>query len=135
MEMSQRVDSRESRGSVAAQPPDSAFAVALLLAAGSGCAALAHQLLWTRRLIDLLGADAESSTRVLGMFFFGLALGSAASVGWVDRLRRPFRALAVVEGGVAVLSLPALLLPYWTQWIWPALGPDRLIGWEGAAIK
>jgi spermidine synthase len=107
----------------------------LLLAFGSGCAALAHELLWTRRLIDLLGASAASSTRVFGCFFLGLALGAAITPGLARRIRRPWRAVAIAETGVAVLALPALYLPLWTDWIWPALGAERLIGWQGAWVK
>ncbi len=109
--------------------------VALLLAGVSGGAALSHELLWTRRLIDLLGASAESSTRVLGCFFLGLALGAACSTGLARRVKRPWRVVAGLEAGIAVLSVPALTLPAWTGWIWPWLGPDRLVGPVGAWIK
>jgi len=43
----------------------------------SGAAALAHQVVWTRRLVDILGASAETFSRVVGAFCIGLALGSA----------------------------------------------------------
>ncbi|HMO65916.1 MAG TPA: hypothetical protein PKE47_11970, partial [Verrucomicrobiota bacterium] len=46
-----------------------------LLVFASGAAALAHQLLWTRRLVDVLGADAGTFAKVIGAFFAGLALG------------------------------------------------------------
>ena len=94
-----------------------------------------HELLWTRRLIDLLGASAVSSTRVFSCFFLGLALGAAVTPRLVHRLRRPWRAAALAEAGVAVLALPALFLPQWSGWIWPALGSERLIGWVGALVK
>jgi spermidine synthase len=106
-----------------------------MLAAASGCAALAHELLWTRRLIDLLGASAASSTRVFSCFFLGLALGAAAAPNLLHFVRRPWRALALAEAGVAVLALPGLCLSQWSQWIWPALGSERLLGWEGSAVK
>ena len=51
------------------------YRLALILLTFSGAAALGHQLLWTRRLTDLLGASAESSVRVFSCFFFGLGLG------------------------------------------------------------
>jgi spermidine synthase len=111
------------------------FVVALVLAAGSGCAALAHELLWTRRLVDLLGAGSASSTRVFGCFFLGLSLGAAWSARRVPTLRRPFRAVAIAEAGVALLAVPIWMLPAWTGWIWPALGPDKLAGWQGDAVK
>ncbi len=50
----------------------------------------AHELLWTRRLIDLLGASAASSTRVFSCFFLGLALGAAVTPLLLRRVRRPW---------------------------------------------
>lgn len=104
-------------------------------AVASGAAALAHELLWTRRLVDLLGASSEATARVLGCFFLGLALGSALSTRLVRRIRRPWRAMAVLESAIAVATLPALFLPWWTDWIWPSLGPERLVAWQGGLVK
>jgi spermidine synthase len=111
------------------------LSAALVLALASGTAALAHELLWTRRLIDLLGASAASSTRVFSCFFCGLAVGAAVTPRIVRRLRRPWRAVGLAEAGVGLSALPALYLPDWSGWIWPALGPDRLVAWQGAAVK
>lgn len=86
-------------------------------------------------MIDLLGASAASNARVLGCFFVGLAFGAAMAPSVIRRLERPWRAAAAAEAGVGILALPALLLTWWTGWIWPTLGADRLTGWEGAAIK
>ncbi|MCW5560197.1 MAG: hypothetical protein KIT22_20455, partial [Verrucomicrobiae bacterium] len=77
----------------------------------SGAAALAHQVVWTRRLVDILGASAETFSRVVGAFCIGLALGSAwASLrpanptsGWSRILRAE---LAVA--GLGALSLAAV---------------------------
>ena len=112
-----------------------AFAPALGLLFASGACALAHELLWTRRLIDLLGAGGGSAARVFGCFFLGLALGSAWASRQSSRITRPWLAAAGAETLVALLSLPALLLPTWTGWIWPALGPDRLVGPVGGWVK
>ena len=111
------------------------FSLALLVAAFSGCAALCHELLWTRRLIDLLGASAQSSTLVFECFFLGLALGAACSTKLVQRVQRPWRTVALIEIGIALLSMPALTLPAWTDWIWPWLGPDRLANGMAPAVK
>jgi spermidine synthase len=113
----------------------STFRTGAWIALASGCAALAHELLWTRRLVDLLGASAEATARVLGCFFLGLALGSALSTRFVPRLRRPWRAMGLLELGIAVLTLPALFLPWWTDWLWPTLGPARLVTWHGSLVK
>lgn len=111
------------------------FGWALALLAASGAAALGHQVLWTRRMADLLGGGVESSARVFGSFFLGLALGAAVAAMIVSRIRRPWRVLALAELGVALLCLPVVFLPQWTGWIWPALGPENLVGRPGAAVK
>lgn len=101
----------------------------------SGAAALGFQMLWTRRLMDVVGANVESSARVFGCSFLGFALGSTVAALLLARITRPWRAVAWVELGVVVLSLPALLLPFWSSPIWPALGPERLAAWQGTGIK
>lgn len=111
------------------------YRLALLLAGLSGGAALSHELLWTRRLIDLLGASTQTSARVFECFFLGLALGAAFSTRLAQRTRRPWRVVAMIEAGIAILSVPALIMPYWTDWIWPWLGPDRLVSGVGAGVK
>jgi spermidine synthase len=109
--------------------------IAFGLALVSGFAALTHELLWTRRLIDLLGASTESTSRVIGFFFLGLALGSAVAARWINRLKRPWRAVALAETGVALFALPMLFLPRWSDWIWPALGMEHLAHWPGMLVK
>ena len=109
--------------------------LASLLLATSGAAALGHQVLWTRRMIDLLGASAESNARVFECFFLGLALGAATVSLVMPKVRRPWRLLTFVELGVATLSLPALLLPFWATWLWPSLGAEALVGSTGTFVK
>ncbi len=112
------------------------FYGALMLALFSGCAALGHQLLWTRRMIDLLGASSESITCVLGCFFFGLAVGAWLASRILRRgCSRPWRAVARAELAVAALAVPAIFLPSWTDWLWPAIGAERLTSGVGGTIK
>jgi hypothetical protein len=111
------------------------FRLGLVLLGLSGAAALGHQVLWTRRLTDLIGASVESSARVLECFFVGLVLGSAAAARWLPNCRRPWTTVGCTELGVAILCIPVLFLPAWTGWIWPALGPERLASWQGPAIR
>ena len=111
------------------------FGIALFLATVSGAAALAHQLLWTRRMVDLIGATPTATTRVLGCFFLGLALGAALATPIARRTRRPWRALAGAEAGVALACVPLLTLPIWSAWIWPLIGTERLAGWVGSAFQ
>ncbi len=80
----------------------------LLLLFASGAAALGHQILWTRRLVDILGASTDTFSKVVGAFFVGLALG-----GWWSALHpaHPFQAwrrVAWAELAVAGLALVVL---------------------------
>jgi len=101
----------------------------------SGMAALGHQLLWTRRLIDLLGASGESSARVFGCFFLGLSLGSAAAAMLVSRIQSPLRFAGFVQLSIAVLVIPVIYLSELTDWIWPMIGSDMAQGSSGDIIK
>lgn len=112
-----------------------AASLIFLLAWAGGATALAHQLLWTRRMVDLMGASAGSAARVFGCFFFGLAVGSFLSAGLAPRVRRPWRWLASAELLIALLCLPMLFLTQWADGLWPWLGPDRLTGWMGGSLK
>ncbi|MEM9185811.1 MAG: hypothetical protein AAGB00_04870 [Planctomycetota bacterium] len=107
----------------------------LTLALLSGAAALSHELLWTRRLIDLLGATGEATSRVFGCFFLGLAIGALVAARVLPRVKSPWLAIAACEVAIALLSAPAMTLPWWSDWVWPALGPGLLVGWAGAATK
>ncbi len=111
------------------------FLCALALAVASGMAALGHQLLWTRRLIDLLGASTESTVRVFAAFFLGLALGSALGAWLAQRSRRPWMALGWAELACAACTLPIVFLPLWSQPIWQSLGPEALAGISGSLAK
>ena len=111
------------------------YRLAIILLLFSGAAALGHQLMWTRRLTDLLGASTESSVRVFSCFFCGLGLGSALAAFFLERIRRPFLTLAKLEIGILLLTVPILFLPKLTDWIWPTIGPEQLQGWLGSTIK
>jgi spermidine synthase len=114
--------------------PGSLDSVSLLVLV-SGAAALAHQLLWTRRMIDLLGASTSSTTRVLGCFFLGLAIGAAIAAKRARQSANPWRTAGVTQMLMAVMTLPVLLLPSWADFVWPAIGPDALAGPIGGGIK
>ncbi len=66
----------------------------------SGAVALVHQVVWTRRMVDVLGASSSTFAQVVGAFFVGLALGgrvgggpaaetgASLASGWRGRNRR-----------------------------------------------
>ena len=101
----------------------------------SGSVALSHELLWTRRLIDLLGATESVTGRVLGLFFLGLSLGGWLASRWVNSQGNSAIRLGIAELCIAVLSLPALLLPLWADGLISTLGTDGLTSWQGSLIK
>lgn len=84
---------------------------ALLLTFLSGAAALAHETIWTRRLVDLLGASAETFSKVIGAFFLGVAAGAWLASRQTRPSRHPWRGVAWAEISVAFLAVPVLLAP------------------------
>ena len=97
----------------------------------SGAVALVHQLLWMRRMVDLLGAAAESQARVIGLFFLGLSLGGVLG-GWLGRrVGRPWFVMGLVEFGIIGATLPMLVAGPMSGEIWGLLGAGRAGGWEG----
>ena len=84
---------------------------ALVLLLFSGAAGLAHQVIWTRRLVDVLGASAETFSRVVGAFCIGLALGSALAAARPARTASAWRRVALAELTVALLGLIVLQAP------------------------
>lgn len=79
----------------------------------SGAAGLAYEVLWSRHLALLFGADAEAVGLVLAVFMSGLGLGSRAFGGLADRVRAPLRLYAGLEAGIGLFALatgPLLLV-------------------------
>lgn len=81
--------------------------VALLFAA-SGCAASIHQLVWFQLLSLVIGASSISVGVLLATYMGGLCLGSLLSPQLVSPRYHPLRIFALVELGIAVLSLAVL---------------------------
>lgn len=111
------------------------FFVILFLAVLGGLTALGHQVLWTRRMVDILGGTAESSSRVIGTFFLGLALGAACAAGIAGRIKRPWRLLAGLECLICLTVLPFLFLTPLMDWLWGVLGTNALGHVSGAFVK
>ncbi len=107
----------------------------IALAFLSGSVALSHELLWTRRLIDLLGATESVTGRVLGLFFLGLSLGGWLATRWSKSGGNSASRLAIAEISIAILSLPAIFLPIWADGLFSNLGTDLLVSWQGELIK
>jgi spermidine synthase len=91
------------------------FKISLVLTFASGAAALAHETLWTRRLVDVLGASAETFSKVVGAFFLGLALGAWLASGKRISTRAGWAGVAGAELAVGLLAIPVLLSATWSQ--------------------
>jgi len=95
----------------------------------SGCAALIYQILWMRQLGLVFGNTAHAAALTLGIFFLGLATGSAYWGTISPRLLRPLRSYAWLELGIGLSGLLCLpLLPLYRA-IYPALYGQFAEGW------
>jgi len=76
----------------------------------SGAAGVMHEVVWSRRLVALVGAEAYAQALVLAVFVGGLAVGAALFGRRADR-GRPLRTYVALEALIAgyCLLLPLLL--------------------------
>ncbi|MCI0342794.1 MAG: hypothetical protein L0216_16910, partial [Planctomycetales bacterium] len=77
----------------------------------SGAAALAYEIVWTRRLEVVLGTSAYATAAVFAAYMGGLGIGAALFGPRAARATRPLRAYAALEAGAAAcaLALPLAL--------------------------
>ena len=81
--------------------------IAVVLAFLSGFVALGYEILWARRLADVIGATSLASSLVVGVFFLMLAGGAVALGPAASRHRSPWRLYALLELGILAAILPA----------------------------
>ncbi len=67
------------------------FLAVLLFFFVSGACGLLYQVVWTRKLVLLIGTTSHAVSAVLSIFFTGLALGSLWGGRMADRTQRPLR--------------------------------------------
>ncbi len=108
-------------------PRRTPFRFALLLAIVSGAAGLAHQILWTRRLVDVLGANADTFSKVIGAFFVGLALGAWLASRSKTSAANFWQRVALAEFAVALFALPALFSASLSDWVYRTTTPAPLL--------
>ena len=104
----------------------------------SGLAAVGHELLWTRRMLDLLGGAADSASVVFGIFVLGLALGAGMAARALRRgenAAEPLAAAAACQGWFVLTSLPVLLSVGLGEWLWPRLGAGLVSGPAGLGVR
>jgi predicted membrane-bound spermidine synthase len=103
----------------------------------SGFSALVFETLWFRQTGLVLGNSIWASSIIWASFMAGLALGSALAARWGERIVRPLRAYAILEGVVAVTGLAiVVLLPSLPRLLAPVLGPflDRPVLLNSARV-
>src|SRR4030095_4589261 len=82
----------------------------LLLAAGSGVAALIYEIVWFQLLELVIGSSAVSLAILLATFMGGTCLGSLIFPRLVSPQRDPLRAYAAVEFGISACGILILLV-------------------------
>jgi len=81
----------------------------LVVAFGSGLAALAFEVVWFRVLVLVFGSTVYSFSAMLSVFLLGIALGSMIVGLWADVWSRPVRLLVLAQAGVALFALAGSL--------------------------
>ena len=76
----------------------------------SGACGLLYQVVWTRKLVLLLGTASYAVSTVLSIFFMGLGLGSLWGGRLADRSRSPLRLYGFFEIGIGIWALLFILL-------------------------
>jgi len=85
----------------------------LLLAAGSGVAALIYEIVWFQLLELVIGSTAVSLGLLLATFMGGMCLGSLALPRFVPSRFHPLRVYAAIELAIGVLGILVLrLMPF-----------------------
>ena len=112
-------------------------AAILLLAAGSGVAALIYEILWFQLLELVVGSSAVSLGVLLATFMGGTCLGSLALPRFVSPRRNPLQVYAAIEIGIGILGILILLLMplvggIYTAWSGYGLGGFLLRGMVAA---
>src|SRR5690349_8832077 len=77
----------------------------VVLAFGSGCAALVYELVWFQLLEFVIGSSAVSLAVLLGAFMGGLCIGSLLLPRLVARDRDPLRVYAALEMAIGVAGV------------------------------
>ena len=71
----------------------------------SGFIALCYEVIWSRVLALIIGSSVYAFSIMLTTFLIGLAVGASLASRFVDRIKRPVLAFALIEIGVGITSL------------------------------
>ena len=101
----------------------------------SGFVALGYEILWARRLSDIIGATAFASSLVVGAFFLFLALGALFLGPRATRAANPWRYYAQLEIGILLAILPSFFGDQLSQIIFGIFGDSLLHNPASLIIK
>jgi spermidine synthase len=108
-------------------------ALALVLTASSGCAALGYQVVWMEQTALWLGHESAAVLAVVAAFFGGLALGALLFGPRAHSTPAPARWFAACETVIGAWGLVlALLLEPITRALLRAIGPEPTPQWHWA---
>src|SRR6185295_12880161 len=82
----------------------------LLLAFGSGAAALIYEIVWFQLLELVIGSSAVSLAVILATFMGGTCLGSFILPRLIPARHHPLRVYAAIEIGIGFLGILVMLL-------------------------
>ena len=106
----------------------SPVALALGLSFVGGGSALIHQMVWIRRMVDTLGATADTFAAVTGAFFLGLAIGGWASTRLGSEVRGAlWYRIAAAEILIGFLAVAVLLSPGMTPLLAGSVFPGGVL--------
>ena len=94
----------------AREPLPRAAALAVFAFGVSGFTALGYEVLWTRALEQFVHNSTYAYTAMLAMFLLGIGGGSVVAAAFADRVRRPLAVYGVLQLGIGVSVIAALLV-------------------------
>ena len=90
---------------VAAPPLTPRLALVMVAVGLGGFGALVLEVTWTRALLLVFGSTTYSFSCMLAVFLFGIGAGSLLMTPFADRLKRPWIAMGLLQGGIGILVL------------------------------
>ena len=89
----------------------------------SGACGLTYQVVWSRLLVNVFGVTAFAVSTVLVSFMGGMALGAALLGPRADKVARPLRMFAILEGSIGLYALILPLLLLGVDWVYTLAYP------------
>jgi spermidine synthase len=98
----------------------------VLLLAGSGCAALIYEIVWSQLLQVVIGSSGVSLGLLLATYMGGLCAGSILLPRYVPSHIHPLKVYALLEFGIGALGLLALVAVPLVARLYAATAPDAM---------